>query len=459
MSTFKLPRIMLAAPSSGSGKTMLTCGLLKALANRKKQTIAYKCGPDYIDPMFHTRITGISCRNLDTFFSKKDEIAYLLAQSGKEKDIAVLEGVMGYFDGVAGVTTEASSYDLADQTDTPVVLIVNTKGMSLSVVPFIKGFLDYEEHKHIKGVILNRTSPMIYPRLKEVIEKAMNIKVLGYCPELKDTFAGSRYLGLQMPQEIEDLQNKVETIAIQLEKTVDMEALLEIAETAPEISYVEKKYEPLENRVRIAVAKDEAFCFYYQDNLDLLEKMGAELLYFSPIHDQCMPFNIDAILLGGGYPELFAEKISNNQSMKTDILEKLEGGMPYLAECGGFMYLLSSIQNAEGREYPMVGFFKGRAFPTGKLSRFGYISLEAEKENPFLFAGENIKAHEFHYYDTDNNGEAYKASKPQSLRSWHCIHADEQGIAGFPHLYYLSQEQFIKRFLERASKFRRKARL
>ena len=422
MSSFQLPRIMLAAPASGSGKTMITCGLLKALVNRSCKAIAYKCGPDYIDPMFHTTVTGVPCRNLDTYFASKEMISHLIQSSADGMDIAVMEGVMGYFDGVAGFTTEASSYDLADKTNTPVVLIVNVKGMSLSVVPYIKGFVDYEKQKHIAGVILNNISPMMYPRLKELIEKEIGLGVLGYCPTLKEPFAGSRYLGLQMPQELSDIQKKVESIARQLEQTVDMDALMELARSASPMPYTEQKVEALDKKVRIAVARDEAFCFYYQDNLDLLEKMGAVLVPFSPVHDSHLPDGIQGILLGGGYPELFAGKLSQNKSMRADILQKLQKGLPYLAECGGFLYLLNSLQDAEGREYPMVGFFEGRGYDAGKLSRFGYIELEAKADNPFLQNGDTIKAHEFHYFDTDNNGSDYLAKKPQSSRSWDCMH-------------------------------------
>lgn len=447
MSSFQLPRIMLAAPASGSGKTMLTCGILKALVNRGYQTIAYKCGPDYIDPMFHTTVTGVPCRNLDTYFASKEMISRLIQSSGDGMDIAIMEGVMGYFDGVAGFTTEASSYDLADKTNTPVVLIVNVKGMSLSVVPYIKGFVDYEKEKHIAGVILNNISPMMYPGLKELIEKEIGLHVFGYCPVLKEPFAGSRYLGLQMPQELSDIQKKVESIAGQLEQTVDMDALLKLARSASPMPYTEQKVEALDKKVRIAVARDEAFCFYYQDNLDLLEKMGAVLVPFSPVHDSHLPDGIQGILLGGGYPELFAGKLSQNKSMRADILQKLQKGLPYLAECGGFLYLLNSLQDAEGREYPMVGFFEGRGYDAGKLSRFGYIELEAKADNPFLQNGDTIKAHEFHYFDTDNNGSDYLAKKPQSSRSWDCMHVSEQGVAGFPHLYYLSNPRFVYRFL------------
>lgn len=449
MSTYQLPRFMLAAPASGSGKTMITCGLLKVFRNRMLKTIAYKCGPDYIDPMFHTRITGIPCRNLDTYFASRNTIFYLMKQSSAGMDLAVMEGVMGYFDGVAGVTSMASSYDLANQTDTPVILIVNAKGMSLSIIPYIKGFLEYEERKHIKGVILNRISPMMYTRLKEKIEEELPVKVLGYCAEQKEGFAGSRYLGLQMPHEIEDLQQKVENLAEQLEKTVDIDALLQIARSASQISCQDIPVKPLKEKIRIGYARDEAFCFYYQDNLEVLERLGAECVPFSPLHDKKLPDNLHGLLLGGGYPELFARQLSENQFMKEDILQHLLRGLPYLAECGGFLYLLETMQDAEQKTYPMVGFLPGKVYPTGRLSRFGYISLEANSENDFLPSDETIRAHEFHYYDTNHNGEDFTAKKPQSDRSWKCMHVDAQGIAGFPHLYYYSNLEFVHRFLEK----------
>lgn len=211
------PRFLLSAGASGSGKTMITCGILAALRKRGKRVSSFKCGPDYIDPMFHSRVLKAKSRNLDTFFTDRETTRYLFAQGAEGTDISVMEGVMGYYDGLGGISTKASASDLADVTDTPVVLIVNTKGMSLSVAAYIKGFLEYEAHPHIKGVIFNQMSPMLYPRMKKVVEEQLNVRVYGYVPVLKDLTLDSRHLGLVLPEEVEDLEKKFSLLADTLE--------------------------------------------------------------------------------------------------------------------------------------------------------------------------------------------------------------------------------------------------
>ena len=295
----------LSAGASGSGKTMITCGILAALKKRGKRVSSFKCGPDYIDPMFHSRVLKAKSRNLDTFFTDRETTRYLFAQGAEGTDISVMEGVMGYYDGLGGISTKASASDLADVTDTPVVLIVNTKGMSLSVAAYIKGFLEYEAHPHIKGVIFNQMSPMLYPRMKKVVEEQLNVRVYGYVPVLKDLTLDSRHLGLVLPEEVEDLEKKFSLLADTLEQTLDLDGLISLAEEAPEIenqcpenieNYL-KSQEAQEIRGKkpvIAVAKDEAFCFIYEDNLKLLRELGAELVPFSPLHDKKLPEGIKA---------------------------------------------------------------------------------------------------------------------------------------------------------------------
>ena len=298
----KVPRILLGAAASGSGKTLLTCGLLQALKNRNLQVASFKCGPDYIDPMFHSRVIGTKSRNLDSFFAKEDTLRYLLEKNARDCEFSVIEGVMGYYDGLAGISPKASAYDVARITKTPVVLIVNAKGMSLSAAAFVKGFVEYREDSQIRGVILNQVSPMMYPRLKQIIEETLPVKVYGYVPVVKDCVLESRHLGLVMPEEIADLHDKLMKLAEILERSVDIDGLLKLAEDAEELP-VQKPltgYHTKRN-VRIALAKDEAFCFFYQDNLELLEEMGAQLIPFSPIHDEKLPENIDVILFLGGY--------------------------------------------------------------------------------------------------------------------------------------------------------------
>ena len=433
----KVPRILLGAAASGSGKTLITCGLLQALKNRKLQVTSFKCGPDYIDPMFHSRVIGTKSRNLDSFFADEDTVRYLLEKNARDCEISVIEGVMGYYDGLAGISAKASAYDVAKITKTPAVLIVNAKGMSLSAAAFIKGFVEYQEDSQIRGVILNQVSSMMYPRLKQIIEEELSIKVYGYVPVVKDCVLESRHLGLVMPEEIVDLQQKLMELAEILEKSVDIDGLLELAEHAEELPVQESPVAYHTGRkIRIALAKDEAFCFFYQDNLELLEEMGAELVPFSPIHDKKLPEHIDGMLFHGGYPEQYAKKLSENKEMLAAVCAAVQTGIPYMAECGGFMYLHQEMEDMEGHSWPMAGVIHGKSWRTPRLTRFGYITLE----DGTCF-GEHvgaIRAHEFHYFDSDCCGEAYTAKKPLSSRSWKCIHSDGQGMSGFPHMYYYS---------------------
>ena len=452
----KVPRILLGAAASGSGKTLLTCGLLQALKNRNLQVASFKCGPDYIDPMFHSRVIGTKSRNLDSFFAKEDTLRYLLEKNARECEISVIEGVMGYYDGLAGISPKASAYDVARITKTPAVLIVNAKGMSLSAAAFVKGFVEYREDSQIRGVILNQISPMMYPRLKQIIEETLPVKVYGYVPVVKDCVLESRHLGLVMPEEIADLHDKLMKLAEILERSVDIDGLLELADGAEEL--------PVQNpltgyhtkrTVRIALAKDEAFCFFYQDNLELLEEMGAQLIPFSPIHDEKLPENIDGMLFHGGYPELYAKVLSENKKMLTSVREAVQAGIPYMAECGGFMYLHQEMEDMEGHFRKVCGVIRGRSFRTPRLNRFGYITL-TEKENTGL--GE-IPAHEFHYFDSTDCGAAFHASKPASKRGWDCIHKKDRMMAGFPHLYYYGNPKVPVRFLTDALEYKKERRM
>ena len=479
-----IPRLMIAALGSGSGKTLVTCGLLRLLQRKNLHPAAFKCGPDYIDPMFHRQVLGIPSRNLDTFFSPADSenaantAAATLARAAAKNGagIAVIEGVMGYFDGTGASGMEASSFDLAQQTDTPVILILNAKGMSRSVVALLRGFTDYEkESRRICGVILNRISPGMFPMMKKWIEEDTDIKVIGYLPQDDSLSWGSRHLGLLQPEELTGLQEQIDHLADTLESTIDQEALLDLASTAPPIRTPSesggKKADPAgEKQVvpRIAVARDEAFSFYYEDNLEMLQECGAELVFFSPIHDRIFPA-ADGLLLGGGYPELHAQALAQNEEMKAQICECAAKGMPLLAECGGFMYLQENLvladrtagkDGADQKTWKMCGLLPGTCRMTDKLVRFGYIELEKKDgqsgEAGCLKEGHRIRGHEFHYFDSTDNGHACTAHKPGRRRSWDCMVVQDNIMAGFPHLYYRSDPDFAAAFVEKCRQFSRK---
>ncbi|MBO5617329.1 MAG: cobyrinate a,c-diamide synthase, partial [Pseudobutyrivibrio sp.] len=286
------PRIMIAATNSGCGKTTITCGLLSALKKRGMKPCSFKCGPDYIDPMYHRNVLGIESGNLDTFFTEDDVTRWIFKEECSG-DIAVIEGVMGLYDGVGGVEKKGSSYDLARALDCPIILVVNAKGAGRSVVATIKGFLDYDNHNLIKGVILNKTSKSFGQILKPIIEEELGIKCLGTLSDISDINISSRHLGLILPEEIADIKNQLAILEKRLSDEIDVASIIEIANSAkameqiavPNSLAILNKPSESVNTIKLAVAKDEAFCFYYRENLSLLEHLGVNLEFFSPIHD------------------------------------------------------------------------------------------------------------------------------------------------------------------------------
>ena len=475
---------MIAAPKSGSGKTMITCALLQLLKDSGKNVSSYKCGPDYIDPMFHKKVLGVPSKNLDTFFTDEKTTVQLFLDKRADGDFAVLEGVMGLYDGLGGIYEQGSSYHLAKVTQTPIILVVDAKGMGKSVLALIAGFLQYDTQHLIKGVLLNRMSKGYYDIIKPLIEKELSVKVVGYFPEQKDIGLSSRHLGLVMPDELADIKEQLDELAGRLKKTIDLDMLLDIAAEAEEITKntntEQMQIQNQNNTVNIAVAMDEAFCFYYEDNLRLLEKCGAKLQYFSPLHDTKLPDNCDALLLGGGYPELYAKELSENVSMRESIKKAFRAGLPTVAECGGFMYLhkyihdicddtdeqnKADVQNNADTQYTtdtqndvsvsqLVGALDSECHFKGKLVRFGYIELE-EKHSNFLPTYEKIRAHEFHYYDSTDNGANCIATKPATGRSYDCVISHDNYWLGFPHLYYPSNPHFAESLVRKAYEYRR----
>ena len=453
--TIHAPRFLLAAPKSGSGKTFVTCGILQRLKEEGKKISAFKCGPDYIDPMFHKMVLGLPSKNLDTFFSGEALTKSLFAEDAEKSDISVIEGVMGFYDGVDLPEHRmlASAYDLARTTQTPVVLVVDAKGMSRSLIPLLKGFMDYGEEKLIRGVILNRISPGMYPVFSRMIREELGIMPLGYLPVMEGSLWESRHLGLVQPEEIRELREQVERISAVFKDTLDLEGLLRLAESAPALEAAEIPLPPpLPGEVTIGVARDEAFSFYYEDNLRLMQKLGSRLVEFSPLRDKELP-EADGFYFGGGYPELYAGELSANKEMLAAVRQAAQAGFPILAECGGFMYLQESLKTKDGINHPMAGVLPGKTEMTEKLVRFGYLTLEENAErkagNGLLAKGEQIRGHEFHYFDSTENGNACIAKKPTGKRQWECIAVKDNIFAGYPHLYYYSCPAFLQRFLRK----------
>ena len=457
-------RLMLAGTGSGCGKTTLTCALLAALNSLGKEIISFKCGPDYIDPVFHKKTSGTESRNLDVFLMGEEGVKYGLAVHTRDKEIAVLEGVMGLYDGL-GNGSFASSNHVSVLTNTPVVLIVNTKGLSVSVCALIKGFLDFEKN-NIRAVILNNTSEGMYSFYKQMIEERLNIKVIGFMPHIQEAQIESRYLGLYMPDNMAEKINILRDYAL---KYIDIDALLDIAGKTEPLSYTQNLIpimgsDPLLSlpnncEIKIYAASDEAFSFWYEDNHDLLKTMGAEIKFFSPIHDQALPDDADGLLLWGGYPELYASALEANIGMKHSLKSAIEKRLPVYAEGGGFMYLHQSLNDLQGNTFRMLGVLNGNVTMTEKLQNFGYYRIEAQRDNMLCNKGGKINAHFFHRsvsgMSHDYQGDCFIALK-QSGKSFPCIVSQENIFAGYQHLHFWGNSCFAQNFINNCIEYKKK---
>lgn len=443
-------RIMLCAPRSGSGKTTLMIALLAALKRCGIDISSFKCGPDYIDPMFHEKVIGVPSKNLDMFFSGKDGVLELLSDNQSDNSYALIEGAMGIYDGLGGISSQMSAYDTALVSKTPILLILDAAGVGRTIISIIKGILSDDTEGLIFGVILNKISKSFYEQIAPVIQEETKIECLGYFPKTEEAVFESRHLGLKLPDEIKDYQERISNLADTALKTIDIDRIIaKMAETV-DVSFKSEKQEVYRasNDLKMAVAMDEAFCFYYKDNLKELENRNVTIIPFSPIRDRKLPEGIDAIYLGGGYPELKLKELATNTDMLEAINEAYKDNIPMLAECGGFMYLHDEIKGEDDSIYKMVGAIAGACYNTYKLGRFGYIDL-------YLNDNQIIKAHEFHYYDSENAGSDIRAKKPLGKREWMCMHKSKRQMLGFAHLYYSSCPDFLNEFVQQMEEYHR----
>ena len=491
----KRPGLMIAAPCSGSGKTTFTTGLLAALSARGETVYAYKCGPDYIDPMYHTAALGVPSRNLDTFFTD-EEMTRRLYLEDPDPGCHIVEGVMGLYDGVAGTEETGSSYDLARVLGLPILLVVNARGQGRSLIALLKGFQALDHADLIRGVVLNQISGEMYARLAPLIEEGTGLACLGYLPKEEGLTAPGRHLGLLAPGELPDTY--ICKVRETVERQLDWERFFRILNSAerpktgaeaenvnlresvgasapaaesasgrtgtggesgreavsehlPETMAehgTETVSETATEPLRLAVARDAAFSFCYTDNLRMLERAGAELIYFSPLTDPHLPEDCDGLLLSGGYPELSAKQLSENQNLLREIRAAVTGGLPTVAECGGFLYLQQTLKDPEGHPYQMAGALPGTAEDKKHPVRFGYVTLW-EKEPLFLPEGTVCRGHEFHYYDSTENGSSCHVEKPVTGRSWDAVVTTETLWAGFPHVYYPACPAFVTAFVSK----------
>lgn len=438
--------LVISSNSSGGGKTTITLGLMKALMKKGFDVQGYKVGPDYIDPAFHSYITGKPSRNLDLYLMGEEGVKASFSRG--TGDIGVVEGVMGFYDG-KGIDSMYSTAHVSKVLNLPVLLIITPKAQSTTLCAEINGILNFEKN-NIVGVVFNSISESYYKLLKAAVEKNCNTKVFGYVPKDEKLALKSRHLGLVQSSEIEDLNEKIELCSELILKHVNVEELLKhFKET--------EKYRDnfhIENKsIRIAVPYDKAFSFYYRENIELLEEAG-EVIYFSPLKDRELPENIDFLYIGGGYPEVFIKELSKNKSMLRSIRERLESGLGCYAECGGLMYLTSGIEDTDSKNvFEAVGFLTGHAYMTKKLQNFGYAKLKVEEENDILPTGLEINCHEFHKsYVSLEEEKIYgliKETYDGSLKTWNCGYVKNNTLGAYGHVHFFGNMKMIKSLLDR----------
>jgi cobyrinic acid a,c-diamide synthase len=389
------------------GKTLVTVGLISTL--RKKGLIIqpFKVGPDFIDPGYHTLASGLPSRNLDGWMLSPDVVQETFAKHCARADLAIVEGVMGLFDGIDGKSEEGSTAQIAKLLQLPVILVVDARSMARSVGALVYGFEHYDPKLNVAGVIFNRVgSAKHYEYLCEAVADRCKAKPLGYLPRHEALELPERHLGLVTAGEFGLPENFMNHLNSEIESHVNIDEILSIAKYRRSMEYRGSKISiatagtslrSVLPDVRLAVARDEAFSFYYPDNLDLLTESGVEVCYFSPLRDSSLPERIDGIYLGGGYPEVYAERLAANQAMRGQIRQAAEAGLPIYAECGGLMYLTQAIQAPDGRTYEMVGLFPTMARMLKKRKALGYVELRLIQDCLLGKADWKVRGHEYHY--------------------------------------------------------------
>lgn len=435
---------LISAMHSGAGKTVMSAALMAALKQRGLCVQGFKCGPDYIDPMFHSRVLGLPGRNLDLFLQGEAGVRQSFFRAAATADVAVLEGAMGYYDGLNN-STQASAWELACCLNLPAVLVLRPKGVGLTLAAQLGGMLCFRPESHITGILLADCGEHAAARCRNMLEAECGLPVLGFLPPMEEARIESRHLGLMTAGEIDDLSLRFEHIARQAAQTIDLDRLLSLAADIP--SDGSSPVSPPEPVCRIAVARDEAFCFLYEDSLEALRNTGAELCFFSPLRDTGLPEGADGLYFCGGYPELYAARLAENAAMRAAVREAVRNGMPTLAECGGFLYLQETLEDPDGTAFPMCGALPGHGYRTTHLQRFGYLTLTADTDSLLFRAGEHIPAHEFHYWDSTVCGEALLAQKADG-RSWRCGIVTGRLYAAFPHLHLGGTLPLAERFVK-----------
>lgn len=464
------PALVVAGTHSGVGKTTISIALMAAFRRRGLRVQPFKVGPDFIDPSLHTRAAGCISRNLDGWMLSKETNTRLFGMASEKADIAVIEGVMGLFDGRDSLTEAGSTAEMAKLLGLPVILVVDASAMARSAAALVRGYEDFDPDLDVAGIIFNRVAvPGHFAYLREAVEASCRARVLGWLPPDDSVALPERHLGLFMADEVLNEQ-RLDALVAWIEKGIEIDELIRLAREHSNSQAVTSKPQSLTNgessrdeiiradlqglqslcrTPRIGVARDNAFCFYYQDNLDLISSASAEIVEFSPVAQQSLPDNLDGLYLGGGYPELHATALAANETMRADVARFVQSGKPVYAECGGLMYLTEAIVDEETRAFPMVGVFPTRARMQPRLAGLGYVEVEGLDHSGWLPLGERARGHEFRYSVIDEMPEEIQRRYRVTTAAGERQEGFAVGgvLASYIHLHFGSCPRFAARFV------------
>ncbi len=461
--SLEIPRVLVTADRSSSGKTTLVIGLLSCLKKRNYDVQGYKVGLDYIDPSYHKYITGNDSMNLDGFVMDEEDIIDIFSKTSKSKDISIIEGVRGLYEGIDIESEVGSTYQVAKLLKTPVILIMDVSSITKTAAAILRGIKKFKD-ANIKAVVLNGVGGKRHEKkLREAINTYTEIEILGSIPRSKEINIEMRHLGLIPAKEMYEekkIQKKLKKIEQIVENNIDIQRIIEISNNSSKFKFSEKKTKKtksLNKKIKIGLAYDKSFNFYYQSNLNLLNQFGADLVNFSPINDNKIPKDVSGLYLGGGYPELFAEELSENYEMRQEIHEKATSGMPIYAECGGLMYLLNKLITND-QEHSLVGYFNGNAY-MGDQRVIGYVKGEMKQDNILGPQKSEFRGHEFHHSsikDLKEKNFAYKLKRGKGIKNNKDGLFKKNTLASYCHLNFLSYRYIPKNFVKKCQNYQEK---
>ncbi|MBI3615904.1 MAG: cobyrinate a,c-diamide synthase [Candidatus Omnitrophica bacterium] len=488
-----MPRLLIAGTHSGVGKTTVMIGLLQAFTQRGMAVQPFKSGPDYIDPGYHTAVSGRPCRNLDSWLVPPQRLVTLFQRSAGQAGLSLVEGMMGLYDGIGALGEEGSTAELAKRLRCPVLLVLDAGSLSRSAAAVVRGYLQFDRRVKIVGCFLNRVGgPGHFRLVKEGIEKLAGVPVVGFLPKDDRLNLPERHLGLIPSTEDQQWKKILGPLSARIREGVDLNAIERLAQQAEPLPVIARSEGPKQSKdeiasgisclaaakggrttsfaevarndgrtlsVPIGIAMDEAFNFYYQENLELLEELGAEVVPFSPLHDSALPDRMAALYLGGGFPEVYAPELTRNRRLFQQIRRAAASGLPIYGECGGLMFLSRAIRDSRGRRSPMVGLIPGEIEMSGRLQHFGYKRLRVRKASLLTKKGEGARGHEFHHSVCvgvpTRSTAAYEATPAVGGKGRLEGYARGSLLASYIHLHFLSQPRWAGRFVQAARKWER----